>query len=131
MLRKPNFKKSLLKILPQFFFYMLECPGCAYLEIDEHEWNVPYNWVKSIIPIFCPSGLERPNHSFAAMIMMAIESSSEKRLTLNEICAEIMHMFPYFQSLDEQGRGLNKQIGWRNSVRHNLSLRKCFVKQRR
>ncbi|CAB3408136.1 unnamed protein product [Caenorhabditis bovis] len=50
---------------------------------------------------------------------MAILSSPQRKMVLSEVYEWIMNEYPYFRT-----RG----AGWRNSIRHNLSLNDCFVK---
>lgn len=61
----------------------------------------------------------RPSISYAELITMAIESSSDSMLTLKEIYSWISTHYPYFDST---------KTGWQNSIRHNLSLNRCFYK---
>ncbi|KAL2081804.1 hypothetical protein ACEWY4_021622 [Coilia grayii] len=67
-----------------------------------------------------PSGPNRkPPYSFSCLIFMAIEDAPNKRLPVKDIYGWILDHFPYFASAP---------TGWKNSVRHNLSLNKCFKK---
>lgn len=61
----------------------------------------------------------KPPYSFSCLIFMAIEDSTNKALPVKDIYAWILDHFPYFR---------NAPTGWKNSVRHNLSLNKCFRK---
>ncbi|XP_059480340.1 forkhead box protein N3-like [Neocloeon triangulifer] len=61
----------------------------------------------------------KPPYSFSCLIFMAIEDSATQKLPVKDIYAWIVDHFPYFQGAP---------TGWKNSVRHNLSLNKCFKK---
>ncbi|XP_039768943.1 forkhead box protein N2 [Ornithorhynchus anatinus] len=64
----------------------------------------------------------KPPYSFSLLIYMAIENSASKCLPVKEIYSWIVERFPYFGTAP---------TGWKNSVRHNLSLNKCFRKVER
>ncbi|XP_068927765.1 forkhead box protein N2 isoform X2 [Petaurus breviceps papuanus] len=82
------------------------------------------------VPSFVPSyqntekksGNSKPPYSFSLLIYMAIEHSPNKCLPVKEIYSWILERFPYFATAP---------TGWKNSVRHNLSLNKCFQKVER
>ena len=78
---------------------------------QSHPPHVPYNPQKHIN--------SKPPYSFSCLIFMAIEDSPLKKLPVKDIYNWILTHFPYFQ---------NAPTGWKNSVRHTLSLNKCFKK---
>ncbi|CUA74105.1 Forkhead box protein J2 [Rhizoctonia solani] len=62
---------------------------------------------------------ERPAYPFTTLIRYAIKGSPSGRLLLEDIYNAIQSRYPYFTTAPS---------GWKNSVRHTLSLMTCFEK---
>ncbi|XP_035259593.1 forkhead box protein K1-like isoform X2 [Anguilla anguilla] len=66
-----------------------------------------------------PKDESKPPYSYAQLIVQAISSALDRQLTLSGIYAHITKHYPYYRTADK---------GWQNSIRHNLSLNRYFIK---
>ncbi|KAK2832513.1 hypothetical protein Q7C36_015975 [Tachysurus vachellii] len=87
--------------------------GCVQLQEPQHTEEEP-SAVKGPLS-------ERPPYSYMAMIQFAINSKKNKMMTLKEIYNWIEDHFPYFRNIAKPG--------WKNSIRHNLSLHDMFIRE--
>ena len=62
--------------------------------------------------------------SYAELISLAITSAPGQRMTLNMIYEWLMNNISFFA----ERRDMEKSAGWKNSIRHNLSLHQKFKK---
>lgn len=65
---------------------------------------------------------EKPPYSFPCLIGLALRQSEAGSMCVRDIYAYIVKHFPYY---------LTAKSGWKNSIRHNLSLNKYFTKVER
>ncbi|KAH3680676.1 hypothetical protein WICPIJ_008171 [Wickerhamomyces pijperi] len=61
----------------------------------------------------------KPPFSYATLIGMAILRGEDRKLTLSQIYSWISNTFRFYRK---------DELGWQNSIRHNLSLNKAFIK---
>ncbi|XP_018615873.1 forkhead box protein J1-A-like [Scleropages formosus] len=61
----------------------------------------------------------RPPYSYATLICMAMQASKSSKITLSYIYEWIKENFCYFRHVGPS---------WQNSIRHSLSVNKCFIK---
>ncbi|XP_031604664.1 forkhead box protein J1-B [Oreochromis aureus] len=61
----------------------------------------------------------KPPYSYASLICMAMQASKQPKVTLSTIYNWITENFCYYR---------HAEPSWQNSIRHNLSLNKCFKK---
>ncbi|NP_001158438.1 forkhead box J1 [Saccoglossus kowalevskii] len=61
----------------------------------------------------------KPPYSYATLICMAMKETKKNKITLSAIYKWIQDNFMYYKVAEPS---------WQNSIRHNLSLNKCFTK---
>ncbi|KAK9478315.1 hypothetical protein V1514DRAFT_352519 [Lipomyces japonicus] len=67
-----------------------------------------------------PEYREKPPNSYSSLIEVSLRTfATERGMSLSDIYQAIQELFPYYRYAP---------YGWQNSVRHNLSLNKLFVK---
>lgn len=64
---------------------------------------------------------EKPKDSYVDMIAHAILSFPNANILLGDIYKYVSEKYEYFRKLES--------VAWKNSIRHNLSINDCFIKE--
>ncbi|MGH0173564.1 UNVERIFIED_CONTAM: hypothetical protein FKN15_065699 [Acipenser sinensis] len=91
--------------------YPLGLSGSSHYPYQRIAPQAPQDTQQSLYP--------KPIYSYSILIFMALRNSKTGSLPVSEIYNFMTEHFPYFKTAPD---------GWKNSVRHNLSLNKCFEK---
>jgi len=67
------------------------------------------------------NGSCRPPYAYTAMIYMAVHAINHPKVQLGEIYNQIQQSWAYY-------RARPSETGWKNSIRHNLTVSRCFKK---
>ena len=119
--QRPTQKRTLLEAAPIYESKPLKKPKMDdSLEGDELNSSQDLPAPDSYPPLTDDGG--KPSHSYAQLIGMSILRAPNRRLTLAQIYKWISDTFSFYNATD---------AGWQNSIRHNLSLNKAFIKQER
>ncbi|XP_029520067.1 forkhead box protein P1-like isoform X3 [Oncorhynchus nerka] len=118
------YRHSLSLGLPQNRGGVSRCTTKEPEELVQHEYwpsAAPHHLRPDLIPsVECYKYNNiRPLYTYACMIRWSILESPDKQRSLNDIYNWFTTMFFYFR---------HNTATWKNAVRHNLSLHKCFVR---
>ncbi|KAJ7799578.1 hypothetical protein B0H14DRAFT_2465814 [Mycena olivaceomarginata] len=83
--------------------------------------GIPHN-LDSLACLPDAKGSEAPPYPLHTILRCAILGSPNQRLLVQEIYIAMEEKFPYYRTAG---------VDWKHSVRHQLSLKRLFVRQRR